>query len=167
MAGFLFIAFITVPIAEIAVFLEVGDIIGFWPTIGIVVLTAFAGTVLLRQQGLATLRKAQASLEQNRFPIDEVFDGVCLLVAGVLLLTPGFVTDAVGLLLFVPPARAVLRRLMARFIATRGTVEIHAAGRPPDWGGGTTIDGEFQDITPKNEGPRHLDQGDRGPKDRV
>ena len=116
MGAILFIALVTVPIIEIAIFLEVGDFIGFWPTMGVIVLTAFIGATLLRWQGLATLRKAQASLEQNRFPMEEVFDGLCLLVAGVLLLTPGFFTDAVGFFLFVP----VFRRFLARHVARLG-----------------------------------------------
>ena len=96
--GLLFILLLVVPIVEIALFIKVGGLIGVWPTIGIVIATALAGAALLRRQGLATLRSARASLADNRFPIDEVFDGLCLAVAGALLLTPGFFTDAVGLL---------------------------------------------------------------------
>jgi UPF0716 protein FxsA len=169
MAAILFIALVTVPIVEIAIFLEVGGIIGFWPTMGVVVLTAFIGTGLLRQQGLATLAKVQASLEQNRLPMEEVFDGLCLLVAGALLLTPGFFTDAVGFLLFVPAFRRVLRFNLARFMAARGHIDIHASGFPrhpgtgpgtetgaetgAERGVGTIIDGEYTDLSPETEEP--------------
>ena len=154
MGAIIFIAFVTVPIIEIAIFIEVGGYIGFWPTIGIIILTAMIGSGLLRYQGLATLSKAQASLEQNRFPVEEVFDGLCLLVAGVLLLTPGFFTDAVGLFLFVPVFRGFFRGLLARALAAGGRVEIHSAGFPPGEGPGTVIDGEFEDISPDRDAPR-------------
>ncbi len=133
-----------------------GSAIGFWKSIGVVVLTALIGTALLQQQGLATLRKAQASLNENRFPMDEVFDGLCLIFAGALLLTPGFFTDAVGLLMFVPPFRAVLRRALGRFLATRGHVEVYGAGFSAGPGGGPgadrVINGDFKDITPDTGG---------------
>ena len=92
MVGFLFILLLAVPIVEIALFIKIGGLIGLWPTIGIVIATALAGAALLRSQGLATLRSARASLAENRFPLDQVFDGLCLAVAGALLLTPGFFT---------------------------------------------------------------------------
>ena len=102
MAKFILLAFIAVPIIEIAVFLEVGAQIGVLNTILMIVVTAIIGTWLLRSQGIQTLQRAQESLNQNVFPAFEVFDGLCLLFAGGLLLTPGFVTDAVGFFLFVP-----------------------------------------------------------------
>ena len=110
----LLLVMVGVPIVEIAVFIEVGGRLGLWPTLATVILTAMAGTALLRQQGLATLQRVHESLEANRFPMAEVFDGLCLLVAGALLLTPGFVTDAAGLLLFVPAVRGALRRAFGR-----------------------------------------------------
>lgn len=160
MGGFLFAAFVGVPILEIALFIEIGGAIGFWKTIGVVVLTALVGAALLQQQGLATLRKAQASLQENRFPMDEVFDGLCLIFAGALLLTPGFFTDGVGLLMFVPPFRAVLRRGLGRFLAVRGSIEVYGAGfsagpHPgPNIGPNTgkVINGDFKDITPDTDG---------------
>ncbi len=152
MGGILLIALIVVPIAEIGLFIEVGGLLGFWPTMSIIILTALAGTALLRLQGLAVLRKAQASLEENRFPIDVVFDGLCLLVAGALLLTPGFFTDTVGLLLFVPPVRAAIGKALARVLVARGSVEFRSNGSFSGPRPGNVIDGEFQDITP-NEDP--------------
>ena len=153
MGVILFTAFVGVPILEIMLFIEVGGRIGLAPTIGVVILTAFAGTVLLRQQGLSTLRKAQAALEENRFPMDEVFDGLCLVIAGALLLTPGFFTDAVGLSLFMPPARALLRRWLGAFLVSSGRVEVHSQGFGADFdaGPGSVIDGEFEDITSEDQ----------------
>lgn len=161
MGSILLFAFIAVPILEIALFIEVGGYFGFWPTIGIVVLTAMVGTALLRQQGLATLAGVRSSLEENRFPLKEVFDGLCLLFAGGLLLTPGFFTDAVGLMMFVPPFRALLARKAARYMVEHGQINIHGSGfshpetseGPGAGPGKTVIDGEFRDITPEDEGP--------------
>jgi len=153
MVGLLFIVLLAVPIVEIALFVEIGGLIGLWPTIAIVIATALAGAALLRMQGLATLRSARASLAENRFPIDEVFDGLCLAVAGALLLTPGFFTDAVGLLLFVPPVRAEIRRRVAAYVAARAEVEIHAAGATAEWQSGPVINGEYRDVSPGQEPP--------------
>jgi UPF0716 protein FxsA len=127
MALYLFLALICVPILEIAVFIQAGAVIGLWPTIGLVVLTAVAGTWLLRQQGLATLARAQRSMEHNRLPVNELFDGLCLLIAGILLLTPGFVTDSLGLLLLVPGIRTLLRAWVGHVLARSG--HVHVAGR--------------------------------------
>lgn len=162
MVGFLFILLLAVPIVEIALFIEIGGLIGVWPTIGIVIATAIAGATLLRSQGLATLRSARASLAENRFPIDEVFDGLCLAVAGALLLTPGFFTDAVGLLLFVPPVRAALRRRLAAYVAARAEVEIHAASSSTDWQAGSVIDGEYRDVSPDRKPPDNPPANDAG-----
>lgn len=146
MGAILFIILVGVPIGEIAILIKVGKIIGFWETIGTVILTALIGTHLLRRQGLAILRKAQASMDENRFPVDEVFDGLCLLFAGALLLTPGFITDAIGLALFVAPFRAVLRLGLVHILSTRGHLHVHGSGP----GGGPIIDGDFEDVTENN-----------------
>ena len=116
--------FVAVPLVEIAVFIKVGGIIGLGWTLACVVLTAVIGTALLRQQGLATLQRAQDSMARNEMPLRELFDGACLLVAGVLLLTPGFVTDAAGALLLLPPIREVLRQFLARRLVA-GNVHVH------------------------------------------
>jgi len=150
------ITMITVPIIEIAVFIKAGDLIGLWPTIGSVILTAIIGSFLLRQQGLATLVRVRESMDAGRLPVNELFDGLCLLVAGALLLTPGFVTDGVGLLLFVPPFRVVLRALLVQRLKTRGDFHMHGstqsgAGRGRQFDE-TIIEGEFQEVT-EEEGP--------------
>jgi UPF0716 protein FxsA len=167
MGALILIAMIGVPIAEIAVFIEVGEKIGLGPTLFIVVATAIMGTALLRQQGFSVLARAQASLQENRFPMHELFDGLCLVFAGALLLTPGFVTDTVGFLLFMPPFRALLRAWGSRVLASRGQFHMeqgipsggfgqnhpHGSHQPED---SSVIDGEFSDITdtdPSDTGP--------------
>jgi len=142
------IGLIAMPIVEIAVFIEVGDRIGLFNTIAIVVLTAIAGTALLRWQGLSVLSRAQESLRENRFPVEEIFDGLCLVFAGALLLTPGFVTDTIGFLLFLPPVRLFIKGVIIPLVAKRTHVHMSAGFRtaPED---DSIIDADFQDITDK------------------
>ena len=113
MALILFLLFLLTPLIEIAVFIEVGSLIGLWPTLGVVVLTAVLGAALWRAQGLSTWARAQETLRAGELPVREVTDGAFLLVAGALLLTPGLVTDAIGFLLLVP---AFLLKRKSNFI---------------------------------------------------
>ena len=165
MAIVLLAAFITVPVIEIALFIEVGGWIGLWSTVAIVILTAFAGTTLLRIQGLSVLQRAQESATRNELPIQEVFDGLCLLVAGVLLLTPGFFTDALGFTLFIPLFRELAGRGIWRWLKLHGHVHVggfgggfggRAGGPPPgSRGAGPVIDGDFEEVnTPPNDRDR-------------
>ena len=89
----LFVLFIIIPIIEIFVLMQVGAVLGIWPTIALVIFTAWLGAKYVRQQGLATLNSVQSKMAQGQVPSDEIVTGVMLLVAGVLLVTPGFVTD--------------------------------------------------------------------------
>jgi UPF0716 protein FxsA len=101
----LFIFFIIIPIIEITVLMQVGAIFGVWPTIAVVIFTAWLGAKYVRQQGLATLSSVQKKMAQGQMPSDEIVTGLMLLVAGVLLVTPGFVTDFFGLSLLIPAVR--------------------------------------------------------------
>ena len=148
MPALILFAFIAIPVAEIAVLVEVGGAIGVWPTLGAVVATALFGTWMLRLQGLSALARAQASLTRGAFPAREVFDGLCLVFAGALLLTPGFLTDAAGLLLTAPPVRAVLRRRVLAWLRARGRVRMAGMDGAPGEGGGTVIDGAFEEVDP-------------------
>ena len=133
-------AFIIVPLIEIGLFIQVGGAIGMLWTLGLVVATAVAGTALLRQQGRGTIRRARAQLAKNTLPLAEAFDGVMLIVSGALLLTPGFLTDALGGLLLIPLVRRFVREfVIRRFLASAGfDLEMRPVG-----GGGTTIEGDF------------------------
>lgn len=163
MAPIILLLMIGIPIAEIAVFIEVGGRIGLWPTIGTIILTAIIGTFLLRQQGLVTLQKVQSSLEQNRLPLTEVFDGLCLLVAGVLLLTPGFVTDGFGFLLFFPPFRTLLRHVLARYWTSSGRIDIGTGDATPPPNNGTTIEGDYVEINPTQKPAANDPDQDKSP----
>ncbi|WP_420394275.1 FxsA family protein [Acuticoccus sp.] len=109
----LFLLLVLVPIAEIAVFLAVGSQIGTLATLGIIVATAIVGAILLRRQGLSALARLQSDLRSGRVPAAAIGHAIAVAVAGVLLLTPGFITDTVGLLLFVPAVRASFWRRLA------------------------------------------------------
>ncbi len=104
----LFVLFIIIPIIEISVLMQVGELLGMWPTIGIVIFSAWLGAKYVRQQGIATLQSVQAKIAQGEIPSNEIVTGLMLLVAGVLLVTPGFVTDVFGLLLLVPNVRQAI-----------------------------------------------------------
>jgi UPF0716 protein FxsA len=105
----LLIGFIAVPVTEIALFALVGSAIGIWPTIALVVVTAFVGSWLVSQQGRATWIKLRAEIAQGAVPTVPLVHGAMILVAGALLLTPGFMTDVVGILLLIPSVREFLR----------------------------------------------------------
>ncbi|MEX6508324.1 FxsA family protein [Jiella sp. M17.18] len=122
-------ALLLVPVLEIAVFILVGHLIGLWPTLGLVILTAAIGSALLRRQGLGTLGRIQAEIAAGRLPGRELVHGVMIAVAGVLLLTPGLVTDTLGFLLFVPAVRqAVWSALKSRMTVVTSSGFRAAAG---------------------------------------
>ena len=139
---------LAVPTGEIFIFLEVGSIIGTWPTIGLIIGTAVMGGMILRWQGLQTLARARRQLAANKLPVAEMAEGAALALSAVLLLTPGFFTDALGiLLLFSPLRRALLRALLARLAPGART----PAGPEPPAGDATIIDGEYQVLDEADE----------------
>jgi len=146
---FLLIIFIAVPTIEIALFIQVGQAIGLWSTLAVVILTAVVGTWLLRQQGFKTLQKFQTEVAGGAIPTGTIFDGICLLVAGVLLLTPGFFTDAIGFLLFVPAFRQVVGRFFASRIKASTNFSFHQPHQPSQQRGPTIIDGDYEELDPK------------------
>ncbi|AVX02835.1 FxsA family protein [Maritalea myrionectae] len=143
MSRILFALFVVVPIIEIAIFVALGGLIGFWWTMGGIVFTAILGSFLLRQQGMSVLFSIQNKLNAGGFPAQEIVDGVMLAIAGALLLTPGFFTDAVGFSLFVPLVRQTL------FTELRKRVKIVSA----------TSYQSYQQRPP-HDGPRRKDDED-------
>lgn len=109
----LFVLFIIVPVVELYFIFQVGDIIGGFNTIMLIIVTAMMGSYFIRQQGLSTLLKAQQHMQQGQLPAMEMLEGLILVIAGVMLVTPGFITDTFGFLLLIPPVRQV-------FVATMG-----------------------------------------------
>jgi UPF0716 protein FxsA len=114
--------FILVPIAELYVIIQVGELIGLWPTLALLLADALLGSFLLKHQGRSAWRRFNEALAQRRFPGKEVVDGALILVGGTLLLAPGFLTDIVGVILLIPPTRALVRQLLRRFALGRFTV---------------------------------------------
>ena len=111
---FLILLFIVVPIAELYVILKVGDLIGILPTIALLVADSLLGSWLLKSQGRTVWRRFQETMQAGRIPHREVIDGVFVIFGGAFLITPGFLTDIVGVLLLLPPTRAVFRRMLIR-----------------------------------------------------
>ena len=127
MAWLLFAAFIVVPLLEIFAFIEVGSAIGAVPTLGLIVLTAVVGAFLVRHQGLKVVLDARGSLARNELPLAAAVHGGLLLLAGLLLLTPGFVTDSVGFLLLVPAVRSLAAARIWRWLEARTRIVARSA----------------------------------------
>jgi UPF0716 protein FxsA len=119
MLPLLVVIFVAVPIIELFVILQVGQAIGVLPTIGLLVVDSVLGSVLMRSQGRASWSRFNAALAARRVPAREVVDGVLIVFGGALLLTPGFVTDLLGLSLLLPPTRALLRGAIVRRVLPR------------------------------------------------
>jgi len=161
----LFLLFIIIPIIEITVIMQVGALLGVWPTVAIVILSAWLGAKYVRQQGLATMQTVQTKMAQGEMPSSEIVTGLMLLVAGVLLVTPGFVTDIFGLSLLIPSVRAAIASQVQKHIkvnqfAAGGTYSHSSHGnvyqhepqeqsftqesKPISHHEGETLEGEFQ-----------------------
>jgi UPF0716 protein FxsA len=146
LAGLIFL--IAVMAAEIAFMVNVADAIGILPTVLLLIGIGVVGTMLIRRQGLATLTRAHAALQQGRLPVEDLFEGACILAAGVMMALPGFLSDIVGCLLLLPP----VRRLLYKALARRGReVELRTGpggfrpgGRPRQ----DVIEGEYEEVEP-------------------
>ncbi len=160
---YLLLAFILVPLIEIGLFIQVGGAIGLWPTLLIVILTAIAGTMMVRQQGRHAINNLQRSFNDLQNPTQPLADGAMILFSGALLLTPGFFTDAVGFALLMPPVRQAVfdfirkRVKVQRFEMGRGPHDPagprdphapHDPRRPRD----TVIDADYTEVSPENRG---------------
>lgn len=126
----LFLLFVTVPVIELFLFLVLGQRIGLGATFAIVLLTGFLGAYLAKSQGLKAIARYQESLAQGRLPHEAIIDSLLILIAGVLLLTPGFLTDAVGFALLTPSIRNVIRARLEQSIKEKITVAGQGMGMP-------------------------------------
>ncbi len=166
----LFGVMIVVPILEIAVFILVGRLIGLWPTLAGILLTALIGSAIIRHQGVGIIAKARQMINAGEAPVGAMLEGLALLIAGALLVTPGFVTDTLGFLLLIPTLRRTVAASLIARAARRAEIRVQtsragsgagpgpAAGRRPGRkrpGAGVTIEGEWQDLseseTPERE----------------
>ena len=159
---YLFLAFLLVPIIEIALFIQVGGLIGLWPTLAIVVMTAVLGTWLVRTQGRMAMGQLQRAFSDLDDPTEPLAHGAMILFSGALLLTPGFFTDALGFALLIPAVRvAVFRYVRSRVTVTQfqmGTRAGFDSPRGTYGGGGDVIDGEWEEV----QQPRRRDSGPSG-----
>ncbi len=152
----LFLLFLAVPLVEISLFITIGGWLTLWPTLGLVLLTGVIGTALMRWQGLKVLSELRGDMGQIQNPLSPLAHGALILVAGLLLLTPGFFTDAIGFLLMIPALRAwIIGQVGAR-------LQVQTFGMQSGFGGDTArrdpnrpgvIDGEFIEID-ENRPPR-------------
>lgn len=126
MGKLLFLLFTVVPVVEITLLVEVGGIIGGWPTVALVLFTGALGAALAKREGLRVLRAWQSALDQGRMPSEGVLSGLLILVGGVLLVTPGMITDVLGLALLVPFTRHLVEGGLKRFAASR--LEVRSVG---------------------------------------
>ncbi|MDC0737747.1 FxsA family protein [Cognatishimia sp. SS12] len=161
----LFLAFLAVPLIEIGLFIQVGGAIGLLPTLGIVILTAVVGTLLVRTQGAMALGNLRRSFSELSNPAEPLAHGAMILIAGALLLTPGFFTDAVGFALLMPPVRvAVFNYLRQRITMHKFEMgEAHPSDprhspQADSPAGGDVIEGEFDEIDPTKK-PTHRPSG--------
>lgn len=170
----LFLAFLAVPLIEIALFIQVGGLIGLWPTLAIVILTAIAGTYLVKQQGARAMNDLRSSFSDLRDPSEPLAHGAMILVSGVLLLTPGFFTDALGFALLVPGFRSAVMRYLRKTMNVQ-TFQMGQMGPDPRQSAhprhphsgpshparpaqGEVIDGEFTEVPP-GKSPNHPGSG--------
>jgi UPF0716 protein FxsA len=169
---FLLVAlFIVVPIAELYVIIKVGELIGLWPTLALLLADALLGSLLLRHQGRGAWRRFNEAIAQRRFPGKEVADGVLIVIGGTLLLTPGFITDVFGLFFLIPPTRAIARRLLRRYTVGRFAVVSFPGGgmftqRGPGGPGGAPdtrpydFDASAEEVPVNGNGDRRLPRVD-------
>lgn len=146
----LILLFIVVPIVELYVLIQVGQEIGVLPTIGLLILDSILGAMLMRSQGRAAWRRFNEAVRAGRVPAREVLDGMLVIFGGAFLLTPGFVTDILGLTLLLPPSRAAIRRALVRTLAGRVTFGMMRppgrSRRPGPPGPGDDVEGTASEI---------------------
>ncbi len=146
MLGRLLLVFILVPLLDLVLLLRIGQMLTFWPTLGLVIVTGIVGATLAKRQGLRTLARIQSELESGRLPTGELAEGVLILLAGAVLVTPGFMTDLFGLALLIRPFRRVLRGVLTRYLQSRIVVNgFPGNATSPD---GHVTRGSVEDMAP-------------------
>jgi UPF0716 protein FxsA len=154
------LVFIVVPMLELLLLIKVGQGIGALPTVALVIGTALTGAYIISRQSLAVVSRALEALSQGGTPVEPVLDGLFLMVAGALLLTPGLITDVLALVLLVPPLRRLIARTAMRWALRRTGVHAETftaeAGTPhwPPSDDGSVIEGEFERIDERPAEPR-------------
>jgi UPF0716 protein FxsA len=145
----LILLFILVPIAELAVIIQIGQWIGVLWTVVLLIADSILGSLLMRHQGRATWRRFQAAIAEGRLPARETIDGALVIFGGALLVTPGFISDILGLLCLLPPTRAVLRRVLVARFADRMTRGMTSGPSAPRRRADYDIEGTAHDVEPE------------------
>ena len=158
MAVLLFLLFVVAPIAELAVIVQVAGSLGVLNTIGLLVAVSIVGAWLAKREGLGVLRRIQATTARGHAPSREVADGALILLAGALMIAPGFISDAIALLLLIPPTRAVFRGAVLRSISRRSGLTLITGHRAQRRSAGTADvwDAESWEDTPRPRTPGQL-----------
>ena len=145
-------ALILIPVIEIAVFILLGDFFTFWQLISITLATAFIGITIIKKKGLQTLYEAQDQLKTNILPIEEIYNGMFLVVSAAFLLTPGFITDLFGFLLFVPSFRNIFKAIVTKSLIANVNLGAYMKNNNSESTTAhyTTIDGEFEEVNTPN-----------------
>jgi UPF0716 protein FxsA len=166
MPAVLFVLFVVTPLIELFVLIQVGQLVGALPTVVALLVISVVGAVLVKAEGLRAWVRFRAAVQEARLPAKEVVDGALLLLAGALLLTPGFVTDGIGLLCLLPPSRALINRaLRSRVRMSMGLGSIPGRDdRPRTHDDGGDLDVEVVDVrrSSEEEGRGEVGGGDSG-----
>ena len=139
----LFIIFIIIPFAELALFASVSEYIGIWTTLSLAFLTAIIGGAIVKHQGLQTFFSMRESTNRGEMPLNDIFDGFCIIAAGALLITPGFLTDFIGFSLLIPPVRTLIKSALKKHSRYTFT-EFHTKPRRPY--DPTIIEAEYEEV---------------------
>lgn len=155
----LLLLFLVAPLVELAVIVQVADAVGVLNTIGLLIAVSLVGAWLAKREGLVTLRRIQLALGRGDLPTREVADGALILMAGALMIAPGFISDVVALLLLFPPTRAALRPVLVRSLAKRGRARVTVMGAQGAGRQGTDAD-DIWDVESWEDPPRPATRGE-------
>jgi UPF0716 protein FxsA len=160
----LLLLFLVAPLVELAVIVQVAGAVGVLNTIGLLIAVSLVGAWLAKREGLITLRRIQLALGRGEIPSREVADGALILMAGALMIAPGFISDVVALLLLFPPTRAVIRPVVVRSLARRGRARVTVMGTRGPQGRGPGAD-DIWDVESWEDPPRPVVRGElKGPR---
>lgn len=148
-----FIIFICIPLAELMLFLKVGETIGLFSTLACAFLTALIGGMIVKHQGIQTIQQIRIALNRGQVPLSDMFDGICLVISGATLITPGFLTDTIGFLLLFPPVRNMLRHYIKNHTTWAVSGQSPSQSHQTSQKTGDIIEGEYEtmdETTPKS-----------------
>lgn len=147
------IIFVVIPLVELGIFAAVSEHIGLWSALLFALFTAVLGGSVVRMQGMQTIASMRGNMDQGRMPTKEIFDGFCLVAAGALLITPGFLTDAIGFSLLIPPLRDALRKTLKKHAKfAMGSASFTGDGfSSKQYSDPNIIEGEFENLDPEQD----------------